>query len=368
VSEVFRCVVAFLLLKLTVLLANLVQFPILEAGGPGRSTSDRTTASPPGEVSLLVPMRNEAGTLPQSLPAMLDQPVGQLVILDDGSVDGSLQVARSLAAGYPHAEVVLGVPAPASWVGKNWACHQLGLRASGSILMFCDADVVLGPGAVQASLDAMGRQRADVFSVFPRQITRSWGEHLLVPLIDDVLLCLLPFGLLSVDVPQAATANGTLLAFHRKAYQQLDGFAGVRDQIMEDVMLARRTRRAGLKLGLALGGGLVATRMYAGYAETVVGLGRGLLPAFGGHRLLLGAAFGWHVIAYTAPLWLLSRHQRKWLLPLVLGLLERLLVETKTRQGTGWQAALVPLSPLAATPVVMQAMRRRQRWKGREYT
>lgn len=365
-TAAFRCVVAFLLLKLTLLIGNMEQFPVLTASRPGAAAPGDDDTDALADVSLLVPMRDEADVLLRSLPGLLSQAVGQLVILDDGSSDGSLALARLLAAGHQHAQVVVGGPPPAGWVGKSWACHQLGMQATGSILMFCDADVLLLSGAVAAGLQEMRRQRADVFSVFPRQITRSWAEHLLVPLIDDVLLCLLPFGLLSVDVPAAATANGTLLAFTRDAYDEVDGFTGVRDQIVEDVMLARRTRLAGLKLGLALGGSMVSTRMYTGYAETVAGLGRGLLPTLGGHRLLLGAAFGWHVLAYTAPVWLARRH-RRWLLPVALGMLERLLVEAKTRRGTRWQAALTPLSPLAATPVVLQAMRRRQRWKGRDY-
>ena len=77
------------------------------------------------------------------------------------------------------------------------------------MLVFCDADVLLAPGAARALLGEMNRQRADAFSVFSRHITGGWAERLLVPLIVDVVLCFLPFGLLRAPVPAAATAPGT---------------------------------------------------------------------------------------------------------------------------------------------------------------
>jgi cellulose synthase/poly-beta-1,6-N-acetylglucosamine synthase-like glycosyltransferase len=362
-----RAVTAFLLLKLSVLILNLWQFPVLRRSPNVSPPIAAPPTRPQLRVSLLVPMRNEAARLAASIPAILAQGADEIIMLDDESADGTGALARALVAEHPGARVEDGVPAPPGWVGKNWACHQLAATASGSLLVFCDADVLLAEGAIDAVITEMQVQRADVFSVFPRQITATLGEHLITPLIDDVLLCFLPFWLLSADVPQAATANGSLLAFTRPAYDHCGGFAAVRSELIEDVATARRARKAGLKLGLALGGPLVATRMYRGYREVLDGMSRGLLPVTGGSRgrLVLGA--GWHLLAYTLP-WGLARRRRGWGLPLVLGVAERALVEIKTGRRTVWQAALMPLSPLAAAPIVARALRRNQRWKGRVYS
>jgi Glycosyl transferase family 21 len=358
-------------LKVGILLVNVARFPVLrqQAPDPGPPAARGPDCGPdgprpPASVSMLVPVRNEAAVLPASITAMLRQGADELILLDDQSDDGSGPVARSLMAAEPRARVVSGRPAPRGWVGKSWACDQLAAAASGSVLMFCDADIMLADGAAQAVLAEMRRQDADVFSVFPRQVTATLGEHLLTPLIDDVLLCFLPFGLLSAPVPAAATANGSLLVFTRQAYDDLGGFAAVRGEIVEDVALARLTRRAGLKLGLVLGGELVLTRMYDGYREACAGMARGLLPVTGGSRsrLILGAA--WHLLAYTLPCAVAVR-RRAWLLPLSLGVAERVLVEIKTERRAVWQAVLTPLVPLTAVPVVVQALRRNQRWKGR---
>jgi hypothetical protein len=363
VRALFGAVLGFLLLKLTTLVMNLAWFPVL---GKGRRLSRQAPAGWE-TVSLLVPMRDEAATLAQFLPAILSQSgVSEVIVLDDQSTDGSAALAQSMMAGFPHARLVRGTAAPPGWVGKNWACEQLAAEAAGELLLFCDADLRLAAGAVEAALRQMAVQQADVFSVFPRQLTGSLGEALVTPLIDDVLLCFLPFGLLSANVPAAATANGSLVVFRRAALTELAGFASVRSEIVEDVALARRARRAGLRLGLALGGDLVQARMYTGYREVVVGLGRGLLAVTGGSRLRLAAATGWHLVVYTLPLVAASR-RRRWLLPLGLGLAERLLVGLKCHPRAAWQAVLTPLCPLAFIPVALQAMRRRQQWKGRSY-
>jgi len=311
-------------------------------------------------------MRNETARLGASIPAMLAQNADEIILLDDESTDGTGTLARSLLSAHPRAVVENGVPAPPGWVGKSWACHQLAAAASGSLLVFCDADVLLAEGAIDAAVAEMQNQRADVFSVFSRQITGSLGEHLITPLIDDVLLCFLPFALLSADVPRAATASGALLVFTRPAYQHLGGFAAVRGEITEDVAIARRARKAGLKLGLALGGQLVATRMYHGYREVLTGMSRGLLPVTGGSRTRLALGAGWHLIVYTLP-WALAPRRRRWLLPLALGVAERALVEIKTERQTVWQALLAPLSPVAAMPIVARSLWGRPRWKDRVY-
>jgi hypothetical protein len=356
-------VTAFLVLKLGVLIVNLRQFPVLRRGA---DSDPHGPSTPPGRpaVSLLVPMRDETAQLAASVPAMLAQGAGEVILLDDESTDGTGEMARALLAGHPRARVEDGVPAPPGWVGKNWACQQLAGQATGSVLVFCDADVLLAEGAIDAAIAQMQTQRADVFSVFCRQITGSLGEQLVVPLIDDVLLCFLPFGLLSADVPVAAAASGGLLAFTRPAYERLGGHAAVRGEIVEDVAIARRARRTGLKLGLALGGPVVATRMYRGYAEVVTGMSRGLLPVTGGSRpgLVLGA--GWHLLAYTLP-WVMAPRRRGWLVPVILGVAERALVEIKTGRRKVWQAGLVPLSPLAGVPIVARAVRGNRSWKGR---
>jgi cellulose synthase/poly-beta-1,6-N-acetylglucosamine synthase-like glycosyltransferase len=357
-----RGILAFLAVKLASLVVNLFCFPVL------RPAAGNDAA----RVTLLVPVRDEAERLPATLPGLLGQDVHEVLFLDDGSTDDSVAVlqraidTRATDAG--RAQVVTGAPTPSGWAGKTWALQQLGLAADGDLLVFCDADVRLAPGAIEAVRAEMRRQNADVFSVFPRQITATLGEHLLVPLIDDVLLCFLPFPLLAAPVPSAATANGSLIAFDRRAFTDLDGFAAVRGAVVEDVAMARHTRTSGRRLGLALGGELVQTRMYDSWPGLVTGFARGLRPVVGGSRAAVIVGWLGHLAVYSLPIvTLATTRRRRWLLPTAVALMERLLVEAKTGRRRWAQAALTPLSPIAATPVVWRSLRREQVWKGRRY-
>jgi glycosyltransferase involved in cell wall biosynthesis len=356
-----RAVAGFHAVKLAGVVANLVMFPVLRAQAP---TGPSRVRRP--DTSLLVPARDEAHRLPAALTGLLAQDVTEIVVLDDQSTDATSAVVRHAAEADPRVRLVRGTPPPPGWTGKNWACQQLAMTARGDVLLFCDADVLLAPGAVDACWTHMCAQHAGVFSVFPRQHTVTLGERLLVPLIDDVLLAFLPHYLLRLPVPSAATANGQLLMFRRSAYDALGGHAGVAGDMTEDLALGRRTRRAGLRLGLALGGDLVSARMYSGYRQCVRGFGKSLRAAHGGHDGALAVTAAWHLLAYTVP-WLAWRRSRLWRAAAVLGLAQRVLVNAKTGRRTPGEAALVPLTPLAALPVYALAFRRSARWKGRSY-
>lgn len=361
--------VAFLGLKCLMLAVNLGWFPTLRE--PTTGTAAPQTAEPPRpRTALLIPMRNESATLPRTLPGLLAAGFDEVIFLDDQSTDGSAEILDAALARRVDQNlrvvVVPGEPRPPGWVGKTWACAQVAEHSTAEVMVFCDCDVQLAPGTAAALTAELTRQSAAVLSVFCRQRTGSLSERLLTPLITDVVLCFLPFGLLRAPVPAAATASGALLVFRRSAYASLGGFEAVRGELVEDLAIARRTRRAGERLGLALGGDLAQVRMYGSYRELIAGFGRSLGPAVGGHRSLIVAGWMWHLAAYTVPVVLL-RHSGWWRLAAALGVAERLLVEAKTG-GRDWlAAALVCLSPLAAGPVVAQAMRRTQSWKGRVY-
>ncbi|MEV0841948.1 glycosyltransferase [Actinocatenispora sera] len=356
VSPLAGGVLAFHIVKLTGLAVNTVAFPVLSAARRAGTAG----------VSLLVPARDEAVRLPETLPGLLAQPVEEILVLDDGSRDNTSDVVTTTASGDPRLRLVAGRPAPAGWVGKNWACQQLADAARGDRLVFCDADVHLAPGAVAAVVGEMHRQRASVLSVFPRQRTESLGERLTVPLIDEVLLSFLPYPLLRLPISAAACANGQLMAFDRAGYDRIGGHASVAGELVEDLALARRVRRLGLRLGLALGGDAVQARLYRGYGEAVAGFAKSLRGAHFGSRALLAANLAGHAVAYTLP-WLRWSSGPAWRAAALAGLLERALVNAKTGRRQYAEVALVPIVAPAVVPAVLAAMRRRVRWKGRDY-
>ena len=349
-------VAAFHVVKVAGLVANLASFPVLRLG-------ERAPRRP--RTSLLVPARDEGVRLRRTLPGLLAQPAEEIIILDDESIDDTAAIVDT--TGDPRVRLIRGTPRPPGWIGKNWACHQLAEAATGDLLVFCDADVRLAPGALEAVWAHQHRQRAEVFSVFPRQEARGLGERMVVPLIDENLLAFLPHQLLDAPVPAAAVANGQLLAFLRTAYHVVGGHEAVASEIVDDLALGRRARRVGLKLGLSLGGDLVGVRMYDGYASVVAGMGKSMRAAHGANDVALVASAAWNLTAYTLP-WLRWGKGGLWRAAALLGLAERVLVNAKTGRGAYWEAALVPIIAPAALPIYRRGLRRTAVWKGRHYS
>ena len=249
-------------------------------------------------VSVLIPARNEAAIIAAAVRRALAQtyPRLELIILDDHSQDGTAEVALTAGGGDPRLHVLPGEPLPAGWLGKNWACQQLAQAAKGDYLLFIDADVELAAGAVAALMGEMEATRADMLTVWPTQRTVTWAERLTAPLMAFAILGYLPLPLVHHTPWRAfAAANGQCLLFRRRAYQQVGAHAAVRGEIVEDVMLARRIKGAGLRLRMADGAGLIACRMYDGWRAVREGYGKNILAGYGGRVsvLLLATLFHW---------------------------------------------------------------------------
>ncbi|MGQ9887703.1 MAG: glycosyltransferase [Aggregatilineales bacterium] len=330
-------------------------------------------------VSVLIPARNESAVIGQTVRMLLRQtrPPDEILVLDDSSDDGTAECAQTAAEGHPALRVITGTPLPAGWMGKNWACHQLAQAASGELLVFIDADVIWQPNALAALTAQMQTSRADLLTVWPTQRTESWAERLVVPLIALAVLGYLPLPLVHhTPFSVAAAANGQCMVFRRSAYDSVGGHAAVRNQIVEDVALARRVKRAGLRLRMADGAGLVACRMYRDWSSVRSGFGKNILAGHGNSLLFLAVSTAFHWIVFVLPwLWLafnpVGLDGWPWLplLLIVLGVGARAVTAAATRQRAV-DALLLPVSVVMMTLIAAQAVWWKLRyggpqWKGR---
>ena len=233
-------------------------------------------------LSVLIPARNEAGVIASTVQALLSQdyPDFEIIILDDHSSDNTTELALTAAGGDRRLRVLPGANLPPGWLGKNWACQQLSqaARLESEWLLFSDADVRWQPGALQALVLASQDLHADMATVWPTQITHTWAERLVVPLMAQAIIGYLP--LLAVHyLPLSifAAANGQCLLFRRSAYQAVGEHASVYDSVIEDVSLARRTKKLGYNLRMLDGDRLVACRMYTSWAGVRDGFAKNIL-------------------------------------------------------------------------------------------
>jgi cellulose synthase/poly-beta-1,6-N-acetylglucosamine synthase-like glycosyltransferase len=220
-------------------------------------------------ISVLLPARNEAGRIEPCLRALLHNEFAELLVLDDASTDGTADVVRRVVGGDARVRVLTGTPPPDGWLGKPFACQQLADAATGEVLVFLDADVVLEPGAIAATLGML--TGLDLVSPYPRQESPG-ATRLVQPLLQWSWLTFLPLRIAERSSrPSLSAANGQLLAVRRDVYDRAGGHASVRGEVVEDVALLRSVKRAGGHGGVVDGTALATTRMYAGWSELVDG-------------------------------------------------------------------------------------------------
>jgi Glycosyltransferase like family 2 len=327
-------------------------------------------------VSILIPARDEASTLPSTLPLLLAQGADEIVVLDDHSTDETARVARELGV-----RVLQGEELPEGWIGKTWACQQLADAVTDGaaavdgesdprehLLVFTDADVTWHPGALAELVDELDRNRTDLLTVFPRHVVGSFGERVMVPLVDAAFVGHAPVPIIRSRRHGALAANGQVMAFRRAAYELSGGHAAVRGELVEDVRLARRARDAGARFDVVLGGAAIEVRMYDSYAAAVEGMAKSMPGLHRESRLVMVGAAGWFLMTYTLP-WLLPATP---LLRLVraLGLADRAVVNLlvgRTRPVELAETLLGPISPLAVLPAYAKAISGRLTWRGRTY-
>jgi len=141
-------------------------------------------------ISVLVPARNEALRIQPCASSLLDLVYRdfEVIILDDNSEDDTQNILRDL--GYSETNekfrLLVGKPLPKGWTGKSWACHQLAQAATGHYLLFTDADTHHAPDTLLAAITMAQKTRADLLTVWPRQITETWSEKLIIPVAGVV--------------------------------------------------------------------------------------------------------------------------------------------------------------------------------------
>jgi hypothetical protein len=255
--------------------------------------------------SVLLPLRDEAHRVEPGLRALLgvlDGSAGpvELVVLDDGSSDGTTDVVRRVVGNHPRVRLVEGRPLPGGWLGKPHACQQLVERAdpASTVLVFVDADVTLAPFAVASAVELLRRSGLDVVCPYPQQVAVTLAERLVQPLLQWSWLTTLPLRVAERSSRRSLSAgNGQFLVVDRSAYVRAGGHAAVKDAVLDDIALVHAVKASGGRGGMVDGTHLATCRMYDGWGELREGYSKSLWAAFGspaagaGAMALLGLAY-----------------------------------------------------------------------------
>lgn len=228
---------------------------------PERAPQQRTP-----QVAIVVPARDEADFVARSVGSLLAQDYPgafRVLLVDDGSADGTAEIARGLRG--PLA-VIAGKPRPAGWAGKLWAVSQGVAATDEEYVLLTDADITHDPGHLSALVAHAERTGVDMVSEMVRLNCVSLAERMLVPAFVYLFALLYPFAWVNDPLRATAAAAGGTVLIRRRALERIGGIAAIRGALIDDVALAVRMKMGG-RIWLGHSGLARSIRPYPGFAD-----------------------------------------------------------------------------------------------------
>ena len=173
--------------------------------------------------------------------------------------------------------------------------------------MFIDADTFLTENALSASLASAKKTGADLYTVMTEQITGSFWEKTVMPLVMTALS--VGFSPKRVNDPTTkdAIANGQFILIKRSVYDAIGGHKKLHNLIVEDKAISEQVKWSGYRLIVADGRGVARTRMYTTFPQMWEGWTKNIYLGLSDRPglMLLGVfgAFLALMAAVALPLW-----------------------------------------------------------------
>ena len=220
-------------------------------------------ASSEVKISIIIPARDEEANIGELIESVQQQSLTahEIIVVDDGSSDATAQIAKTQGA-----TVLSGKPLPEGWKGKPWACQQGAEAATGTQLLFLDADVRLQSSDALAKLAAAATDDRAI-SVNPKHKIEKFYEESSSFFHSLMVLGVNAFGRGESDGRHAALF-GQCMMLSSKLYQQLGGHSLVKDCTLENFHFSQHLHAAGHSCSCFLGGQDITMRMFPnGFTE-----------------------------------------------------------------------------------------------------
>ena len=260
----------------------------------------------PGVV-IVIPARNEADVIAQSVGSLLKQDYPgslRIVLVDDGSEDGTAAAARQVAVenGEVRLDILRGTALPARWTGKLWALEQ-GIQHAGKdpdYLLLTDADIGHAPDNVRALVARAEQDGRVLVSLMAQLSCATWAERFLIPAFVFFFQMLYPFAWVAQGKRRLAAAAGGCLLVRREALERAGGIASIRSEIIDDCALARHLKAQG-PIWLGLTRRARSLRPYGSLGEIGRMISRSAYAQLGYSPVLLAGTIAGMVLTYLVP-------------------------------------------------------------------
>ena len=283
-------------LLLYVALANLLL--CLAVGVPlflGARKLRRLSNVPPLEghsgpkVSVIVAARNEELNIEQSLRSLLrlDYEPLELLVVNDRSTDRTGEILDRVAAENPRLNVVHLTELPAGWLGKNHALFYGANRASGEILLFTDADMVMEPSVLRRAVRYLIERRLDHLPILFQVRMPGWLLESFVVTFSVYLMTYCKPWNCPNPKSSAHIGVGGFNMVRASAYRAMGTHEAIRMRPDDDLKLGKLVKKHGLRQECLNAVDLIYVPWYSSLREMVIGLEKN---AFSGVDYSIGYA------------------------------------------------------------------------------
>ena len=233
-------------------------------------TSDTDISRWP-RVSVIVPARNEAAAVEQSLRSLLklDYPDVQLLAVNDRSTDDTGAIMNRVAGDDPRCQVIHIEVLPDGWLGKNHAMHVAAGMATGEYLLFTDGDVIHEPAALRSAVTYLKRKRLRHLCLLPRMIPGGFFENCIVAFFGFAFAIGQQVHLIRTRWPFAYVGVG---AFDAEFYRSFGGHTAIAMDVIDDAKLGKLVKQHGGTQDFIGAPDLLSIRWYDSLWGVVTGL------------------------------------------------------------------------------------------------
>ncbi|TWU31556.1 glycosyltransferase [Novipirellula artificiosorum] len=239
-------------------------------------------------IDVIVPARNEQADLEQAARSILAQRSGNLrvCIVNDHSCDGTAEISTSIADSDERVTVIHDPELREGWFGKANAM-QTGLEATQTgletttapFVLFTDADVIHSLDCFAVALAEMEDRQLDFISLFPTVQLETFWENVIVPQL--MIVGMVRFLTTRLDDPASdeAVAAGAMMMTRRTVLDRIGGLAGVKQEALDDVQLARTIKRHGFRTRFYFAPDLLRVRLFKTNRDAFWGFTKNILTA-----------------------------------------------------------------------------------------
>jgi cellulose synthase/poly-beta-1,6-N-acetylglucosamine synthase-like glycosyltransferase len=277
--------------------------------------------SEPLKVSVIVAARNEARKIEAALQSILaqDYPNLEFIVVNDRSTDETGAILDRLANEDTRVHVVHIMELPKGWLGKNHAQHFGAARATGELILFTDADVVMEHSVISRAVTYSHREEIDHLAITPN----LQMPGLLLGMFGGAFA--LFFGMYAKPWKARDPKSprhigiGAFNLVRTEAYRAIGGHQAIAMRPDDDMKLGKLLKKHGFRQDLVLSDGLITVEWYSSLDELIRGLEKN---TFAGVEYSLAAVVAFSIAQLAVFIWplvaLILTHGAAWWLNLAI--------------------------------------------------